>query len=328
MTTRPASFDLRHDVDREVTVSVADVDLMRYVYRPGETQYESPKPYVHPIRTLGGRLVTVFRPWDHVWHKGISLALPVVGADNFWGGPSYRHDAGGYVDLPNNGSQEHERMTEVSRRDGVVVIRHELVWRRQPHTPGAVGESAFTETRVLTASPMPDAVSDPDAWMLGWRTRLTNVSGEPIAMGSPTTEGRENAGYGGLFWRGPRSFSGGDVIGSDGASGEQVRGTRGVWAGFSGRHDGENGASTVVLVDRTTPQGFDTKWFARSEPFACLNPAPFFDRVRVVEPGETIALRHAAVIADGASDASRMSALAEAALVAAQSADAIAEEVR
>lgn len=322
-----AQLSLGQESGRAVTVSAATpdgarVDLMRYVYTPDEAQYESPRPYVHPIRTRGGRLVTVFRPWDHVWHKGITLALPVVGGDNFWGGPSYRRDAGGYVDLPNNGSQDHERTTVIAERDGAAIIEHELTWRRQPTSAGGVGESVFTENRVVSATLLPDN----DAWMLGWRTRLTNVSSAPIHMGSPTTEGRDNAGYGGLFWRGPRSFTGGDLLGSDGTKGEDVRGGRGPWAGFCGRHDGEDGASTVVFIDRTPEQGFDTKWFARSEPFACLNPAPFFDRVRVVAPGETTELRYAVVIADGASDAERMARLAGTGRAAAERADVAAKE--
>jgi Methane oxygenase PmoA len=329
-TSAAAPIALRHEADRAVTVSAtspdgSSVSLMRYVYTPAEAQYESPRPYVHPIRTLGGRLVTVFRPWDHVWHKGVTLALPVVGRDNFWGGPSFRRDAGGYVDLPNNGSQNHERTTVVAAQGGTAVIGHELTWRRQPTAAESTGERVFTESRTVSATLLPDN----DAWMLGWHTRLTNVCRAPIEMGSPTTEGRDNAGYGGLFWRGPRSFTGGDLIGSDGRNGEDVRGGRGPWAGFSGRHDGEDGSSTVVFVDRTPAQGFDTKWFARSEPFACLNPAPFFDRVRVVEPAETIELVHAVVIADGASDAERMAALAgSAGAVADRDHTALAEAIR
>jgi hypothetical protein len=319
------SLALRHDVDRRFTVTAshedeASVDLMTYVYRPAEAQYESPRPYVHPVRTLGGRLVTVFRPWDHVWHKGITLALPVVGTDNFWGGPTYTRSAGGYVTLPNNGSQDHDRVTALGLRDGSVVFAHRLTWHRQPRDSHSLGEAVFTESRVISAT----VAHEQDAWVLGWCTRVTNVSGAAIEMGSPTTEGRENAGYGGLFWRGPRSFTGGELVASEGHTGEEVRGTRGEWAGFSGRHDGNGGASTVLFVDRTPPQNLDTKWFARSEPFASLNPAPFFDRVRVVEPDETIELRHAVVIADFASDATRMATLADMGLVVAERGDAAA----
>ena len=285
---------------------------MEYVYTPSEAQFESPRPYVHPLRTPGGALVSVFRPWDHVWHKGITLALPNVGRDNFWGGATYTRAVGWYSDLKNNGSQDHDRVTEARIDGAVAIFAHDLTWHRQPDdaaAPGTSGAPVFTERRTLTASLLPGH----DAWALGWHSVLTNVSGAPIELGSPTTEGRENAGYGGLFWRGPRSFTGGELIASNGVTGEDVRGSRGEWAGFSGRHDGAGGSSTVVFVDQTSEQDFDTKWFVRSEPFACINPAPFFDRVRVVAADETIELRHVVAIADGASDASRMSAIAGAA---------------
>ena len=38
---------------------------------------------------------------------------------------------------------------------------------------------------------------------------------------------------------------------------------------------------------------------ARSTPFACLCPAPFFDTEVALEPGDAVALRYAVVIADG-----------------------------
>jgi hypothetical protein len=320
-----------HDVGKRVRVSWqadvgASVDLMDYVYAPLEAQFESPRPYVHPLRTPGGRLVSTFRPWDHVWHKGITLALPNVGRDNFWGGATYTRAVGWYSDLKNNGSQDHDRVTE-ARLDGqVAVFAHSLTWHRQPGeaaAPDAAGKAVLTERRTLTASLLPGH----EAWLLTWHSVLTNVSGAPIEMGSPTTEGRENAGYGGLFWRGPRSFTGGELIASNGVTGEDVRGTYAEWAGFSGRHDGTDGSSTVVFVDQTPDQDFDTKWFVRSEPFACINPAPFFDRVRVLADDETVELRHVVVIADGASDASRMSDLAAAAAETSREPHHVAEQV-
>ncbi len=37
-----------------VGVSVGDVEILRYVYRPDAVAFESRKPYAHPVRTLGG----------------------------------------------------------------------------------------------------------------------------------------------------------------------------------------------------------------------------------------------------------------------------------
>ncbi len=41
------------------------------MYRP-EADWEAPKPYLHPVRTLSGGLVTDYRPNDHRWHKGLA----------------------------------------------------------------------------------------------------------------------------------------------------------------------------------------------------------------------------------------------------------------
>lgn len=295
-----------HTVDREAAFVAEDgVELARYVYRPVEAQLESPRPYLHPIRTLGDREVTVFRPWDHVWHKGVTLALPNVGPHNFWGGATYSRAAGGYADLRNNGSQDHAAVIAAEPAGDGVRFAHDLVWRSQAEATGGRSVDVARERREVGAAALRG-----EAWALTWSSSIVNVSGEPIVLGSPTTEGRENAGYGGLFWRGPRSFTGGLVAGADGTTGEEVRGTRGAWAGFSGRHDGADGASTVVFVDRTPEQGLDTRWFVRADPFACLNPAHFFDRERVWAPDETLDLRYAVVIADGGSEPGRMAELA------------------
>ena len=80
-----------HDVGRAVDVVAGDTTLAQYVYVPTDVQLESPRPYLHPVRTRGGDLVTAYRPHDHVWHKGIAWSLPVVGEHNFWGGPTYVH---------------------------------------------------------------------------------------------------------------------------------------------------------------------------------------------------------------------------------------------
>lgn len=46
----------------------------------------SPRPYLHPVRTLAGTVVTDHQPLDHVWHLGVGVALQDVDGVNFWGG--------------------------------------------------------------------------------------------------------------------------------------------------------------------------------------------------------------------------------------------------
>ncbi|GAA1848726.1 PmoA family protein [Myceligenerans crystallogenes] len=308
--------------------SALSCDLFTYVYRPADVQYESPRPYFHPIRTTGGRELSTYRPWDHVWHKGLAWSLPNVGPWNFWGGPTYVRDEG-YQDLANDGTQEHERFATVWSDGGSAGFREDLAWRVPPSgweppgpggsqgpgdplqvTPGAV---VVREERSVRAS-LRDGV-----WVLAWHAELTNVSDDALDLGSPTTKGRENAGYGGLFWRGPRSFTDGVVL-APGFTGdaEQVRGERFEWMGIVGRHDGaaptpEGGAasSTLLMVDPGTNPGGKPQWFVRSQPFCCLCPAPAFGEEIPFAPGETLTFDYAVVVADGASDEPRAATLAD-----------------
>jgi hypothetical protein len=294
---------VNHALGRSVTVSAGDVELFTYVYAPDTPQLESPKPYLHPVRTLAGDVVSLFRPHDHVWHKGIAWSLPHVGEHNFWGGPTYVPGRD-YVQLDNNGSAVHSRMTALAADGGTATVAHCLDWTSEPGAP------IIAEQRELTAR-----ILDAGTWMLRFATEMRNVSGAALAFGSPTTKGRENAGYGGLFWRGPRDFTGGTLQNPDGTGGDELRGTRAEWFAFRGRHDGSGRASTIVIVDDRANPRHPPQWFARRDDFACLNPAPFFSEELGLADGATIAFRYAVVVASGDHGDAGTAALARAAVV-------------
>ena len=290
-----------------------DTELFRYVYLPSEAALESPRPYFHPVRTLRGDLVSLYRPHDHVWHKGIAWSLCNVGPENFWGGPTYTRD-GGYRQLDNNGRMIHDGFTALDVRDQALQIDERLVWVTRH------GETCVAEQRQIQAAVLPDdarrspggspARGGHRAWRLSFGTAMRNVAGHVIRIGSPTTEGRENAGYSGLFWRGPRSFSGGTVISPDGPGGDELMGWRGPWLGYTGRHDGHGRASTLVFCDRPGNFSAPSQWFVRSGVYACVCPAPFFSEEYPLEAGHTLELGYDVLIADGALDAAQCGELA------------------
>ncbi|MEU4835520.1 DUF6807 family protein [Streptosporangium sp. NPDC023615] len=74
----------------------------------------SPRPYLHPVRTLAGVTVTDAAPDSHTHQFGISVAFPELDGCNFWGGRTFI--AGhGPAWLDNHGIQRHRRWT---RRTG------------------------------------------------------------------------------------------------------------------------------------------------------------------------------------------------------------------
>lgn len=277
-------------------VAVGDRVVAEYVYVPTDAPVESPRPYFHPVRTLGGREITAFRPGDHVWHKGISWALPFVGNENFWGGPTFSRDDGRYVQLANNGAQLHRGFAATDLADR---LTHSLGWVTEQ------GQAIIEERRTIAV-----ALAASGAWTLAFRTDMRNVSGEALSLGSPTTRGRPDAGYGGLFWRGPADLEGARVLAPAAEGGDELRGSRAPWMAYSAGGGGDG--VTLVAVDDSGNVGHPTEWFVRTTEYAGLCPAPFFSTEYDLAADATLTLRYAFVIADGASDSERAASLAAA----------------
>ncbi|MEV8230244.1 PmoA family protein [Streptomyces sp. NPDC079167] len=298
-------FDIRHDdAGNELVVSAAGKDLATYVYRPDTPIEESPKPYLYPLRTLSGAPLGVYRPWDHRWHKGLQLTWSHLSGDNFWGGPTFTPGAPGhgYVWRENHGRQLHRAFVAQEHKGSEVSLTETLDW------VASSDDTWLDESRTLRFH---SADSADGTWALDFSTGLTNVHHKPLRLGSPSTHGRSNAGYTGLFWRGPRAWTGADIHAADGEKGDHVMGTQGAWTAVTSDHDEIDGGATVLAFAGTTSAAVPLKWFARSSAFACLNPSPAFDAEIELEPGETLHLKHRFVFIDRKLDRREIESIAE-----------------
>src|SRR5690606_13279555 len=98
---------LRETVPGELSIVRTEGEtLWTYHYEPETPANESPRPYVHPLYSIDGDVLTNWRPNDHPWHHGLSLTLTSVDGVNFWGGPSHRAEDG-YRWREDHGVQRH-----------------------------------------------------------------------------------------------------------------------------------------------------------------------------------------------------------------------------
>lgn len=283
------SFRLTHHIDDAFEIHHGDVQLARYVYRPRDPRLEAPKPYLHPIRTLAGHMVTSYRPHDHVWHKGIAVTCAYVDDQNFWGGPTFEADQG-YEQQDNCGTQAHEGLEAVEVDNDRVRLVQRLGWVT------AGGDRWLEERRELSVGS-----AAADHYAIDLATSLRNVCGRPLSFGSPTTHGRPQAGYGGVFWRGPRSFTGGRVLAAGDLEGaEAIMGARAAWLAYVGRHDGVDATSTLLFVDHPENVRHPTTWFVRDAPFPAASFAFMFHEEFELPAARTLSLRYRIVVADGA----------------------------
>jgi hypothetical protein len=198
----------------------------------------SPRPYLHPVRTLAGTVVTDARPADHRWHLGVSVAVPDVDGWNFWGGPTYVRDEG-YLWRDDHGRIVHTGFVDLEP-DG---FTEQLRWI----TPR--GEVVLVERREVRARLLARG------WELRIVTTLANAVDRPVRLGSPAANGRAGAGYGGLFWRLPPAQE--PRVRSAAADGEHaVHGAVAPWLAWRDRRF----TLAVAAVDEDT--GADP-WFVR-----------------------------------------------------------------
>lgn len=283
------------DADQPVPLQVDGREVASYVWRSELPASTAPRPFLHPVRTLAGCIVTEARPHSHTHQLGISIAAPDIGGRNFWGGRTFV--AGhGPAWLDDHGAQQHRRWLRHTDAE----LAHTLHWVDQD------GVAMLSERRAIACVPLAS-----NAWTLSVQTRLTNATGQPLQIRSPAALGRVGAGYGGFFWRGPAPYGQIRVQSPAGTGVRAVHGTTAPWLSVSGAdQDGREWTMLFVPADATTAQD---RWFVRARDYLGVGSSLTWDRPLVLEPGEQIERHILAVVADGNLTEDAAAALAEAA---------------
>ncbi|MFD3587153.1 PmoA family protein [Streptomyces sp. NPDC058683] len=258
-----------------LVLRVAGRPVARYVTRPELPARLSPRPYLHPVTTLAGRAVTELTPADHTHHLGVGVAVPDVGGFNFWGGRTFVRDRGP-TELDNHGAQRHLAF-QLCDPDGFV---EELRWT-------AAGTELLRERRTVAATELTDT-----AWALDFTFSLTNVTEDPLSIGSPATNGRPGAAYGGYFWRARKEATAPDVFTADQEGEQAVHGRSADWLALAGTD------WTLVLAGATADTRRDP-WFVRTAEYPGVGSSLAPVERLPVPPGETVVRRVVTVVADG-----------------------------
>ncbi|MDR6988066.1 putative dehydrogenase [Paenarthrobacter nitroguajacolicus] len=245
----------------------------------------SPRPYLHPVATQSGIVVTEHLASDHPWHLGAGFALQDVNGSNFWGGRSYRRAAGKYVDQKDHGRIEIAGTTHYPN-----LTQMDLQWM------GADGGLLLEERRTFRRT-----LLDPRTWRLDLQTELTAVV--DASLESPGSHGAEGSGYGGFFWRLPATTV--PRIFSSTAEGEPaVHGSVSPWLAWTGEFDG--GAATLLFG---APPESPDPWFVRCSGYPAVGSALAWDSAVELAAGETLGRSLTVWISDGTLDASDIEGL-------------------
>lgn len=282
--------------------------LISYHYLNADVYPEEvPKPYFHPLNTLGGSVVTLRRPNDHPWHKGVGMTLTKVGEANFWGGVTYKRGKG-YHWVSNHGRQRHVSWSEQSVSGEKGLFSHRVAWEN------GAGDQLLDETRTFRV----DVCPEEDYWCLDILSRLQNATDEELPLGTyEASEGLEGSFYTGLFWRIPREFL--DRIHTlqynmqgrvfcDNYPGEEekVHGTGGRWVALHGSIDDIVEPVTLAMVDISASGESNPRIFFRRNQVGVALPFQGPEEVRLA-PGQEIRIGYRLLVADGHWEPERIS---------------------
>lgn len=266
------------ETDSCVEVWRADgAPLFTYVFRPATAANESPRPYLHPVYSPGGDVLTCFRPNDHPWHHALSLTLTSLNGVNFWGGPSHRADDG-YKWRDDQGEQVHVEWLDRSPGS----LEHLLHWRTRD------GRVLLHENRSLHVRLIDDG------WALEWISDFENVSGDTLtAHNYHSLGGLNGSHYTGLQFRGARGLldEHGDAriraVSETGAEGDALHGEPSRWVEWHTQSDTSLRRTRIRFLMIGAP----ASWFLRKNlPLVAFSPHR--EHALLMPQGERLRLAH------------------------------------
>lgn len=254
--------------------------LAHYEFGRRMPQVHSPRPYLHPVRTLAGQPLTEVSPVDHRHHYGVSLAVAGVNGTSHWGGRTFLPGRGPTL-LTNHGQQRSRGVTV--DRDAGSSLTDDITWYDEQGRPQLV------ERRRLSGE------LAEGGWRLDWHSVLTARYG-PIRIDSPATAGRPGAGYGGIFWRLPSAETT-IVLSESGEGVDAAYGSLSPWLAFVQQH-----ADTVTTLLLVQPATNPRPWFLRSKDYVGAGPALAWESALALQPDQDLQLGLTALLLDRSID--------------------------
>jgi hypothetical protein len=237
------------------------------------------KPYLHPIHTTDGLLMTSFEPWDHVWHRGVWFSWKFLNGVNYW---EERPD-----------EQTFGRTVFIGPESVVLTPDGAVIRTRLQYLPPE-GDAVLDEHREVRLSmPRPDG-----NFTIDWRQVFTPTSGGVVLDRVPINQKTPWGGYAGIGWRASRTLGHFRALDSHGRRDRAVQHQRAAWADLSGTSDGGWGlAAGIALFDHPDNPRHPNHWVCLlGAGFGYLNPSPVQTEPYVLEEGTALTLTYRVLV--------------------------------
>jgi hypothetical protein len=230
-------------------------------------------PFLHPLRTPSGLVLTRDAPPDHPWHHGLWFTVKFVNGENFW------------EEYDQYGVLRHDGPPAVDVDGGAVKVVGKVQWIRPDRETVVIDEDRTLTHRALAN----------DSYAVDLDTTLTPRVDVVLDRTPFTTWG----GYGGLTLRGSEQWSGTRLLLAEGGSHQQVHGIPARWCDLS------NAGGGVAFFDHPTNPRHPVPWYGstRAESYGdgwanFVNAAFLWGGAMALAAEEPLRLRHRVLVHD------------------------------
>lgn len=240
MTRSGATTITLDEAAGEAVLAVDGDERWRYVYGARK------RPFVHPLRTPAGRVLTRNAPEDHPWHHGLWFTIKFVNGENFW------------EEYDEYGVLRHTAPPVIEPEGDRASLRGSLTWIRPDRETVIIRED-----RRLAHVPLDDDDKADRAYALDFVTTLVPEQDVTLDRTPFTTWG----GYGGLAFRGRGDLTDTRLLRAGGEPQDRVLGERGSWLDLSGTvassaDGGPAGPAGIAILDHPDNPGHPVPWYA------------------------------------------------------------------
>lgn len=268
---------IEHRVGQQVDWRIGDVERLVYRYIT-----DHHKPFIHPLRTARGTVLTALEPDDHPWHRGVWFAWKFLNGINFWEETDHDgKDMAAYGADTHYGRSAFAGIDEVTWQPDVTRLVTRYTYRE------AGGKDLLNEKRSLTVGFLPDGCCAID-WDMVFTAGEEPVRFDRTVICPETPWG----GYAGLSFRAAQSWRDVHGLDSEGRRDGEIEHQRARWVQVSGRAEGDAPGS-VAMFDHPENPRHPSHWRYIDDPgFTYINPSLVLAEPFDLAPGATLRLRY------------------------------------
>lgn len=256
------------------------------------------KPYFHPLRTPSGQDLTLERPADHPWHRGLWFSWKTINGVNYW-----------EEDVKAGVSEGRSLIRNVESKlndDYSASIILNITYQDQ------TGPTIQEQRTLYISSPL-----ETPGYIIAWDHSFTATKDVQLYLEKPAKHGGAQwGGYAGLSFRGAATLQKPLFRASNGWTNSQDTtgyGEKAIWMDMTASTSDDGKLAGITIFDHPGNPRYPSPWYIwyASGKHLFFTPSILFDGPLLLKKGEKLHLKYQTYIHDGKPSAQQIEQLSD-----------------